>query len=698
MKKALRKVKDKLHVHHHKHDSHEDDASHVDPPSPITTVSEPSPGARPATSVAPAVSATRNVTQERGLVAEGEPHQGHHPHIGSHEPLPTVVGGASPGYGAAHEPYPPNVPTVDAATSASRASAQDAGIAVEPLQPPKPAASVAAAEPAHVPPEKAKSRGLVGGIKGVAKGAASGAKGVVKGAASAAKHVVPGHPYPEEDAPPVSYAEPVRTEAPPKTPEAAPTVVADGEKQPIVITLKHLFYAWIVGTVLLLLMGLEWERPSIWEFVLTMLVFLPIGWLQSYLAALTRKRKQESNNLLRVNPGIKGLNHLLGTVPSWISFKEKERADVLNGVIKEMWPFIDKAVAQSVKEAVEPLFDQYKPGFVSKIGFREFTFGGAPIELDNVWVDQNTRDKVVMEVDLRWSADTANIALAVDMLGGTDLTRLVVRVTDIALSGTARVTFQPLIGEYPGFGAMTVALMGIPILRYRPDFGKLGGQFSAKGVQVWLDGMIRNVLLGMMVWPERIVIPMADVKVTGPLDNLYLHNVGALRVDVIEAKGLTNKDRMSKSDPFVEAFTNPKQREATRVINNNLDPKWNERMWFLIQEPDTQYLYVECYDHDNVSVKEMIKLNINGGYRELIGRCKVNLKDVCANAGVDFEEWYDLGREEFSNSEGCVSCSSCLNAWMQRVWERVRCTFASATSPWEASTHPLQTWAPFWLL
>lgn len=68
---------------------------------------------------------------------------------------------------------------------------------------------------------------------------------------------------------------------------------------------------------------------------------------------------------------------------------------------------------------------------------------------------------MVLEVDVRWSAETANIALAVDMLGSTDLTRLVVRVCDVALSGTARVTFQPLVDEYPGFGAMTVALMGM---------------------------------------------------------------------------------------------------------------------------------------------------------------------------------------------------------------------------------------------
>lgn len=63
------------------------------------------------------------------------------------------------------------------------------------------------------------------------------------------------------------------------------------------------------------------------------------------------------------------------------------------------------------------------------------------------------------------------------------------------------------------------------MLRYRPNFGKLGGSFSAKAVQIWLDGVIRQQLMGMLIWPQRLVIPMFDEKITGPLDKLYLRYV-----------------------------------------------------------------------------------------------------------------------------------------------------------------------------
>ena len=36
---------------------------------------------------------------------------------------------------------------------------------------------------------------------------------------------------------------------------------------------------------------------------------------------------------LRVNPGIKGLNYLLGSEPTWISFKEKEKAEVCGAML-----------------------------------------------------------------------------------------------------------------------------------------------------------------------------------------------------------------------------------------------------------------------------------------------------------------------------------------------------------------------------
>ena len=62
-----------------------------------------------------------------------------------------------------------------------------------------------------------------------------------------------------------------------------------------------------------------------------------------------------------------------------------------------------------------------------------------------------------------------------------------------------------------------------PLMHFRLDFGKaFGGSFTAKGVRLWLDPFIRETLTEMVVWPNRIVVPILPEEQAGPLDHLYL--------------------------------------------------------------------------------------------------------------------------------------------------------------------------------
>lgn len=47
----------------------------------------------------------------------------------------------------------------------------------------------------------------------------------------------------------------------------------------------------------------------------------------------------------------------------------------------------------------------------------------------------------------------------------------------------------------------------------------------------------------------------------------------------------------------------PRHHERTKIIKANCNPVWNQELWFLIQEPETQYLYLECFDHDDINYK-----------------------------------------------------------------------------------------------
>lgn len=66
-----------------------------------------------------------------------------------------------------------------------------------------------------------------------------------------------------------------------------------------------------------------------------------------------------------------------------------------------MWPYYDKAIGAAIKEAVEPMMDQYKPpGLIKKIYFSKLTFGDSPIRIDNVWVEDEGENHVLLEVSV----------------------------------------------------------------------------------------------------------------------------------------------------------------------------------------------------------------------------------------------------------------------------------------------------------
>ena len=73
-------------------------------------------------------------------------------------------------------------------------------------------------------------------------------------------------------------------------------------------------------------------------------------------------------------------------------------------------------ISYAGKASVEPMFDQYKPPFISKMGFQKLTFGEAPIKIDSVKIDPKAQGKVVMEIDFRWQGD-ANISLFIQLSG-----------------------------------------------------------------------------------------------------------------------------------------------------------------------------------------------------------------------------------------------------------------------------------------
>lgn len=68
---------------------------------------------------------------------------------------------------------------------------------------------------------------------------------------------------------------------------------------------------------------------------------------------------------------------------------------------------------------------------------------------------------------------------------------------------------------------------------------------------------------------------------------------GMLKVTVIKASSLKNMEFIGKSDPYVCFYIRPKCKESTKVIDNNINPEWNEEFYLTVEDKETQFVTFE---------------------------------------------------------------------------------------------------------
>ena len=130
--------------------------------------------------------------------------------------------------------------------------------------------------------------------------------------------------------------------------------------------------------------------------------------------------------------------------------------------------------------------------------------------------------------------------------------------------------------------------------------------------------------------------------------DLELKPVGTLEVKLVQARDLTNKDLIGKSDPYAVLFVRPirdRMKTSKTIVrykspfytdslfflprikyklydpvlflqNNELNPIWNEHFEFIVEDASTQHLTVRIFDDEGVQASE------------LIGCAQVRLKDL----------------------------------------------------------------------
>lgn len=310
--------------------------------------------------------------------------------------------------------------------------------------------------------------------------------------------------------------------------------------------------------------------------------------------------------------------------PSWISFTQKQKLKWLNQELVKIWPFVNEAASELIRTSVEPVFEQYKSFILASLHFSKLTLGTVAPQFTGVSIMDSDSSGITMELELQWDGNP-NIVLDIQTTLGISLP---VQVKNIGFTGVLRLVFKPLVAEFPCFGAVCCSLRE----KSKVDFTLkvVGGEMTAiPGISDAIEGTIRDTIEDTLTWPNRIIVPI----VPGDYSDLELKPVGLLEVKLVEARDLTNKDLVGKSDPFAVLYIRPlrEKTKKSKTINNDLNPIWNEHYEFVVEDTSTQHLTLKIYDDEGLQPSE------------IIGCARVDLADL--QPGKVKDVWLDLVKD-----------------------------------------------------
>ena len=167
-------------------------------------------------------------------------------------------------------------------------------------------------------------------------------------------------------------------------------------------------------------------------------------------------------------------------LPSWVFFPDRERAEWVNSILKQLWPYVNNYVRDTLFNMVEPAVDSALKAYkLTPFKFeRERVFlGHIPPRITGIKVyDTNiSRKEIIMDLDIVFASD---LEIVFTVKG------IPARVSDFGLRGMARVVFKPLISQIPLIGGVQVYFLKAPDIDY--TLGGVAGTLEIPGLSILL--------------------------------------------------------------------------------------------------------------------------------------------------------------------------------------------------------------------
>eukprot|EP00062_Callorhinchus_milii_P024119 gi/632983699/ref/XP_007908775.1/ PREDICTED: extended synaptotagmin-1 [Callorhinchus milii] len=352
--------------------------------------------------------------------------------------------------------------------------------------------------------------------------------------------------------------------------------------------------------------------------VLVMGVALWLGW--------RLRRRDKTCRLHRAlylldNEELVTRNQTQHSLPAWISFPDLERAEWLNKVLLQAWPFVGQFLEKLLLNSIAPAVRESN-NHLQTFSFTKVSFGVKPLKIHGVKTHTDSNKNQV------------TIDLHISYIGDCEINVEVKKyfckagVNGIQLHGMLRVILEPLIGDMPLVGAVTLFFIQRPVLEI--NWTGLTNLLDIPGLSSKTDTMLMDTIASFLVLPNRITCPlMSDLRAAelrSPLPR------GIVRIFLVEAVSLESKDTYVKgiikgrSDPYAIVRVGT-QTFMSKTISESINPKWNEMYEVMVHEVPGQLLEIEIFDKDP-------------DQDDFLGRMKLDLGEVMKGRILD--EWFTL--------------------------------------------------------
>ncbi|XP_029357277.1 extended synaptotagmin-1 [Echeneis naucrates] len=308
-------------------------------------------------------------------------------------------------------------------------------------------------------------------------------------------------------------------------------------------------------------------------------------------------------------------------LPAWVNFPDVEKVEWLNKVLQQVWPFVGQYLEKLLVETIAPSI-RASSTHLQTLSFTKVDMGDKAMKVVGIKAHtENDKGQVLLD-------------LYINYVGNAEINVEVKRyfckagVKGIQLHGMMRVILEPLIGDVPIVGAVTMFFIQRPKLHI--NWTGLTNLLDIPGLNVMSDSMIMDAIAAFLVLPNRLVVPLVPglhvAQLRSPLPR------GVVRIHLLEAQNLAAKDNYVKgvmaglSDPYVILRVGP-QTFTSKHIDNTDSPKWGEIYEVIVHEVPGQELEVEVYDKDP-------------DQDDFLGRTKLDLGIVKKSIVVD--DWYTL--------------------------------------------------------